>query len=190
MEEEALLEPLVSDQEGYDFPLDESLLKELAALDAAESGGGGGCGGAMDGLPPGGHVEDEDVLKMKELIRWVCCVGSRGVYVACCCMRMYPVDVAAAVHARALQAVDVACVCQLGVNVCAWCWGALRQTASRWVACWCVESCNPAHCVSPLHCVCHNMQGEAQGRDSVPGGGGSGQAGGAGGAGRHRVSCL
>ena len=62
MADETLLEPLVADQEGYEFPFDESLLKELAALDAAEAGIG------EDGQQAE-HVEDEDVYKMKELIR-------------------------------------------------------------------------------------------------------------------------
>lgn len=61
-EEDGLLqEPLMADQqEGFaEFPFDEALLKELAALDAAEAGA------PLDGQ----HVEDEDVYKMKELIR-------------------------------------------------------------------------------------------------------------------------
>jgi hypothetical protein len=61
MDEEALLEPLVADQEGFEFPFDEQLLKELAALDAAEAG--------VADAGPAEHVEDEDVYKMKELIR-------------------------------------------------------------------------------------------------------------------------
>jgi hypothetical protein len=67
MDEDCLREPLVTDPEGYDFPFDEALLKELAALDAAEAGG---ClhGYTMDGQQAE-HVEDEDVYKMKELIR-------------------------------------------------------------------------------------------------------------------------
>lgn len=63
MDDDGLREPLVADPEGYDFPFDEALLKELAALDAAEAGG---C--AMDSQQAE-HVEDEDVYKMKELIR-------------------------------------------------------------------------------------------------------------------------
>lgn len=61
MADESLLEPLVADQEGFEFPFDEALLKELAALDAAEAGGDDG--------QQAEHVEDEDVYKMKELIR-------------------------------------------------------------------------------------------------------------------------
>lgn len=68
MAEETLLEPLVADQEGFEWPFDNDLLKEtLAALDAAEAGGGDG--GEGTGSPPE-HVEDEDVYKMKELIRY------------------------------------------------------------------------------------------------------------------------
>lgn len=66
MDDEGLREPLVSDQEGFaELVFDEALLKELAALDAAEAGG-------MDGQQAEGHVEDEDVYKMKELIRYAC----------------------------------------------------------------------------------------------------------------------
>ena len=56
-----LTEPLIGDPECLDFPfLDESILKELRQLDDAESGW------AVD---PAEHVEDEDVLRMKQLIR-------------------------------------------------------------------------------------------------------------------------
>lgn len=56
-----LTEPLIADTEGLDFRfLDESILKELKQLDDAESGW------AVD---PAEHVEDEDVLRMKQLIR-------------------------------------------------------------------------------------------------------------------------
>lgn len=57
MADEVLLEPLL------DFPFDEALLKELAALDAAE---------AQDVQQQAEqYVDDADVYKMKELIRWV-----------------------------------------------------------------------------------------------------------------------
>lgn len=62
--DEALWEPFMADQEGLGLPFDEALLQELAALDAAEAGAG-----AFDGPQADGHVEDEDVYKMKELIR-------------------------------------------------------------------------------------------------------------------------
>lgn len=57
MADEVLLEPLL------DVPFDEALLKELAALDAAE---------AQDVQQQAEqYVDDADVYKMKELIRWV-----------------------------------------------------------------------------------------------------------------------
>eukprot|EP00878_Enallax_costatus_P035836 GHUV01040072.1.p1 GENE.GHUV01040072.1~~GHUV01040072.1.p1 ORF type:complete len:139 (+),score=50.64 GHUV01040072.1:319-735(+) len=55
-----LTEPLIADAEGLDFPfVDEAILKELRLLDDAESGWAGDAE----------HVEDEDVLRMKQLIR-------------------------------------------------------------------------------------------------------------------------
>jgi hypothetical protein len=87
MDEAALLEPLVADQEGFDIPFDEALLKELAALDAAEAGG-------ADAQPPQ-HVEDEDVYKMKELIR---CAQIRSC--SCC----YQAADAALAHTKAAGA--------------------------------------------------------------------------------------
>ena len=55
-----LTEPLIADAEGLDFPfVDEAILKELRQLDDAESGWAGDAE----------HVEDEDVLRMKQLIR-------------------------------------------------------------------------------------------------------------------------
>lgn len=62
MDDEALREPFMADQEGWGF--DEALLQELAALDAAEAGGG------FAAVQPDGHVEDTDVYRMKELTRY------------------------------------------------------------------------------------------------------------------------
>ncbi len=64
MDDEALREPFMADQDGLGLPFDEALLQELAALDAAEAGGG------FDTTQPDGHpVEDTDVYRIKELIR-------------------------------------------------------------------------------------------------------------------------
>jgi hypothetical protein len=63
MDDEALREPFMADQEGIGCPFDEALLQELAALDAAEAGGG------FDTTQQDGHVEDTDVYRIKELIR-------------------------------------------------------------------------------------------------------------------------
>jgi hypothetical protein len=55
-----------------DAPFDEALLRELAALDAAEAGGlcaaDDGCGTRTSGEHMG-PVEDDDVYKMRELIK-------------------------------------------------------------------------------------------------------------------------
>lgn len=61
MDDGHLTEPLIADAEGLDFPfLDEAILKELRQLDDAEAGWVG---------EPAEHVEDEDVLRMRQLIR-------------------------------------------------------------------------------------------------------------------------
>lgn len=66
MDDEALREPFMADQEGLGCPFDEALLQELAALDAAEAGGGSS---GFDTTQQDGHVEDTDVYRIKELIR-------------------------------------------------------------------------------------------------------------------------
>lgn len=59
-----MVEPLLAEAEGFtaaDFPFDEELLSQLRDLDAAEAGG------ATPGYEE--PVNDEDVYKMRELIR-------------------------------------------------------------------------------------------------------------------------